>query len=129
MRGRLRVLVVEDSMLIALDIAEHVETWGHEVVGPFPSVTRALPFANREAVDAALLDINLGSHHCFPLAAILRGSGIPFLFLTGHDPTFIPDEFGDAPRLAKPVDFDELSRALERLANGTPARLAAGSTG
>jgi DNA-binding response OmpR family regulator len=109
MRGRLRVLVVEDLMLIALDISEHIETWGHEVVGPFPSVARALPFADGAAIDVALLDVNLGSHRCFPLAAVLRGGRIPFLFLTGHDASFIPDEFRDVPKLSKPLDFDELN--------------------
>jgi CheY-like chemotaxis protein len=118
---RLRVLVVEDSMLIALDISEHVETWGHEVVGPFPSVARALPFAETAAIDVALLDINLGSHLCFPLASALHRRDIPFLFLTSYDPTFIPEQFGDTPRLGKPLVFDELNRALENLADSAPA--------
>jgi DNA-binding response OmpR family regulator len=112
----LRVLVVEDLMLIALDIAQHLEDWGHAVVGPFPSVAKALPAAIATPIDVALLDVNLGSHHCFPLATVLRGRGVPVLFLTGHDSTFMPSEFVDVPRLGKPLSFDDLRLALGGLA-------------
>jgi DNA-binding response OmpR family regulator len=114
-------MVVEDVMLIAYDLAEHIEEWGCAVVGPFPSVTKALPSAQSAAIDCALLDVNLGGEHCFPIASALRQRGVPFVFLTGQDSTFIPEEFRNAPKLDKPVSYADVDRVVSALCGGTTA--------
>ncbi len=55
--GSARVLVVEDEMLIALDLADVVETGGGKVVGPAASVKQALALVKEEVPDAAILDV------------------------------------------------------------------------
>ena len=44
-----------------------------EVVGPFGTVNDALEAVRHEAIDAALLDVNLGGEMAYPIAQLLAG--------------------------------------------------------
>ncbi|WP_404406092.1 response regulator [Pelagibacterium halotolerans] len=115
-----RVLVVEDDVLIALDIADSLEKGGATVVGPCCTLSAAHEAACTMDVDLALLDVDLSGEKVFPVARILLTRGIPFMFQTGHnDRDILKSEFSDVPVRAKPVEprrlLTELS-ALLRLA-------------
>ncbi len=111
--GGLRVLLVEDNLLLAEVIADALATYGCVVVGPAPDVESGLQLAREAEFDGALLDINLFGDFCFPIAAVLTERKIPFLFLTGYDNSrLIPPEFRSARRLSKPIDPDALSSAI-----------------
>ncbi len=111
--GGLRVLLVEDNLLLAEVIADALATYGCVVVGPAPDVESGLQLAREAQFDGALLDINLFGDFCFPIAAVLTERKIPFLFLTGYDNSrLIPPEFRSARRLSKPIDPDALSSAI-----------------
>jgi CheY-like chemotaxis protein len=59
-KGReLRVLIVEDEFVIALDAQEKVESHGHSVVGVAVSASQALEMVAREKSDIVLMDIRL----------------------------------------------------------------------
>jgi len=109
LRG-LRILVVEDNFLVAENLREFLSARGCDVIGPAPRVEVALSLlAANGRVDRAMLDINLGSEDCFPVAAALRERAVPFLFLTGYDQGMqIPAEFSHTPRLSKPVAENDL---------------------
>ena len=66
-----RVLLVEDQYLVAEELRRMVQGLGGEVVGPVARATPALELLQREEVDLALLDINLGRDDVYPLAAEL----------------------------------------------------------
>ena len=83
LRG-LRVLVVEDTLLVADLIVEELQEVGCMVVGPAPRVERGLALARSERLDGALLDVNLAGELCFPIAELLLAQGVPFAFLTGY---------------------------------------------
>jgi len=105
----LRILVVEDSVLVADVIAEALETAGATVIGPVGRIDPAMRLARDEALDGALLDVNLSGANSGPVAAALRARGIPFIFLTGYnDTSALPALFRDAPRLLKPFREREL---------------------
>ena len=111
-----RVLVVEDSHVVALETQEILTEAGCEVVGPAPTLEGALELARREALDAAILDVDLGGEAVYPVADLLRASGVPFLFASGYDLTGgIPAAHRAAQRLAKPIDPRDLLAALRRL--------------
>ncbi|WP_395020131.1 response regulator [Dongia sp.] len=118
----LRVLVVEDNLLIAETLCDALETWGCVVVGPVPDLPRSLALLDQDPPDAALLDINLGGTLSFPLAEILEKRGVPFVFMTGYDDGVVfPPEFREVRRLSKPFDSKDLTEVLEvwaRLARG-----------
>ncbi|MDF2763812.1 MAG: histidine kinase [Rhodospirillales bacterium] len=110
---RRRILVVEDSALIAIEIEEAVRELGYEVLGPVARLSSAMEIAETQPVDGALLDINLDGIQVFPLADLLRERGVPFVFATGYDRrTVLPPRFGSVPTLAKPFSPSELARLL-----------------
>jgi DNA-binding LytR/AlgR family response regulator len=113
LRGR-RFLVVEDEYIIAADVAASLEALGIEVAGPAASVAAALTLLenDRDRLDGAVLDINLGTERVFPVADVLRGRGIPFVFTTGYDAAVVPNSYSDIPRCEKPVDEQRLARCL-----------------
>jgi len=109
--GAPRILVVEDSLQVALEVADAVRSIGLDVVGPAPSIPRARRLLGAE-VDGALLDVNLGGEEVFPLAEELRTRGIPFVFLTAYAHRQFPPAFAQVPRLGKPVDRDRVESAI-----------------
>src|SRR3954453_5795965 len=79
-----RVLVVEDEFLLACSLEDDLTAFGYAVVGPVSSVAAARERIGREAVDAAVLDVNLSGAMVFPLADELVALRIPIIFLSGY---------------------------------------------
>lgn len=104
-------MVVEDEALIALDLTMTLEEMGAQVLGPFGTIRAA---AACGAVDAAILDVDLGGEPVFPLADRLRAAGTPLLFHTARaDIAALRDRYGpDVPILSKPARLDRMARAL-----------------
>ncbi|MDG4892310.1 MULTISPECIES: response regulator [unclassified Mesorhizobium] len=118
----LKVLVVEDVFMLAQDLADQLSGAGCTVIGPVPTVQQALDQADSTALDGAVLDVNLRGDRSFPLAEQLARDGVPFIFLTGYDSvTVFPDQFRDAQKLTKPVDYKMLVEAVSRFRKGDPA--------
>lgn len=106
----LRILVVEDTELIADSICDELQSHGCEIVGPIGRLPQALSAAREQRLDGALLDVNLAGEQCFPVADILQERDIPFVFITGYDTqSSIPPRFHGAERLTKPFDLDDLA--------------------
>ncbi|WP_347302983.1 response regulator [Croceibacterium sp. TMG7-5b_MA50] len=109
-----RVLIVEDEFYIASNLRRSLHDLGAIVIGPAPDLATALPLAE-EALDAAVLDVNLDYEQSFPVADRLRERGIPFLLLTGYDAWALPESYQDAPRLAKPFATNAVATMLEQV--------------
>ncbi len=110
-----RILVVEDDALLALDLDATLASRGCAVLGPFGTATAAIAKINGESIDAAVLDLNLNGETSIPVADMLAGRGIPFLFLSGYDRDVLPDRHDAAPLLRKPHRDVDLFRLLARL--------------
>ncbi len=109
----LKVLVVEDEMLIAAEMEATLEDLGCQVVGPFSRVTQALEALESAEVDAAVLDVNVRGEMIFPVAEKLRGMGVPMVFCTGYaDLPNIPEPLQDQVRLSKPCSAASVEAAL-----------------
>jgi hypothetical protein len=86
------------------------------VVGPVPTVARALDLLERDRVDFAILDVNLGRKRSAPVAEALRVRGVPFALATGYEGRKLPEKaFRDAQHLGKPIDFHLLAETIRRL--------------
>jgi CheY-like chemotaxis protein len=110
------ILIVEDMLLIAEEVGEVVRSVGYSVVGTTPSVSGGLKILERQRIDGAILDIDLGGHTSYPLCRVLQARGIPFVFLTGHSPAnAVPIEFRHNRHLDKPIDRRKLKSALDSL--------------
>jgi DNA-binding response OmpR family regulator len=119
MRDRLsglRIMVVEDELLIFMLIEDVLADAGCKVIGPFTTLDDATVAARRETFDAALLDVNLRGAKVYPVAEILDERSIPFVLLSGYGSEAIPAD-RDWCACSKPFNADDLLRALsERIA-------------
>ena len=112
LNGR-HILVVEDEYMIADAMQRSLEDEGVIVVGPAPSVRKALRLLDAAAdLDGAVLDMNLGDEPVFPVADALQARGIPFLFTTGYDAAAVPPAWRHVQRLEKPIESAAIARAL-----------------
>jgi CheY-like chemotaxis protein len=116
----LRVLVVEDDYVIALDLARALDELGALVVGPIATAMDAVQLLREHGaeVDAAILDVNLGSHTVYPVADALRERAVPFVFSTGYEQWSIPPAYSGVPRCSKPVDPAAVTRYLRPVCEG-----------
>jgi CheY-like chemotaxis protein len=114
----LKILIVEDEMVIAFMIEDMLLELGHEVVELAMRLPEALAAAERADIDLAILDVNLDGHRSFPVADILIKRSIPFAFATGYGAAGLEEAYQDRPVLAKPF----LSADLRRLLSQTTAR-------
>src|SRR5215470_10682057 len=115
-----RVLIVEDEFFIALDIGQRLADAGFDVVGPAPSVAKALSLIDEEGCDVAVLDVNLGGETSEPVARRLRESAKPFIVLSGYATDNKLPWFGSATVLSKPLRMDDLVAALRGCIDAAP---------
>lgn len=111
----LRVLVVEDEMLVSMLVEDMLADFGCSVVGPAPDFDEAMALARSSEIDAALLDVNLAGRPIFPVADVLRARGVPFAFASGYGQAGLAESHRDAPVLQKPFRQSDLERALTSL--------------
>jgi CheY-like chemotaxis protein len=115
---RLRVLIVEDEMLVAMNIEDMLLDLGHEVAGLATRLAPALALAGESEIDAAVLDVNLAGEHSFPVADLLDKRGIPFLFATGYGLGGIEERYRGRVVLQKPFRLADLGAALRSAVQG-----------
>ncbi|HEX4197545.1 MAG TPA: response regulator [Caulobacteraceae bacterium] len=113
----LRILVVEDEMTIALLIEDMLTDLGHQVVGLAMRLPQAMELAASAVIDFAILDVNLDGHMSFPVADLLRGRGVPFVFATGYGSAGLGEHYrGKAHVVKKPFRIEDLRSAIEHVA-------------
>lgn len=115
-RGSLRVLLVEDEMMVALMIESMLAELGHDVVGPVARLDKGLQLAEREPLDLAILDVNIDGREVYPIADALAARDIPFVFATGYGNAGLRPAYQDRPTLQKPYRFDDLHAAIAKCA-------------
>ena len=111
----LRVLVVEDEMMVSMLIEDMLTDLGCTVVGPASRLDEAIELATSRELDCAVLDVNLGGQPIFPLADLLRERGYPFAFATGYGDAGLRDVDRGTPVLQKPFREGDLARVLGEL--------------
>ena len=112
-----RVLLVEDSMIIALDAEECLLDLGAGQVEVQGSAGGALAALERQDFDLALLDFNLGGETSEPVAQALAARNIPFWLATGYDELAGKlESLGARGLLAKPYGRPELTRIMQDFA-------------
>ncbi|MDR3506947.1 MAG: HWE histidine kinase domain-containing protein [Caulobacteraceae bacterium] len=107
----LKVLIVEDALLLALELEAGLEEAGAVIAGSAADVDEALGMVDRP-IDAAVLDANLNGASVLPVAEALAARGIPFVFATGYGENRIDLNRFDAPVIRKPYDVTQVASAL-----------------
>ena len=106
------LLLVEDSMMIALDAQAMLQNCGAEVelAATTADARRAMTL---NTFDAAILDVNLYTETSFAIAEDLQDREIPFVFATGYGETIVvPERFKSVFVVSKPYVEDVLRAAL-----------------
>ena len=111
-----RVLVVDDEFLVALDIKRMLVDMGMEVVGPATSLKSALELAEAEAIDVAILDVDLGDGgFVTPVVNTLIARCIPFALATGYSYWAGNGQFADAICVRKPFTAEQMQQAIQTI--------------
>ena len=112
-----RVLIIEDEPLISMDLAEIVESLGHEVTTIARTATQAVGAAGTDAPGLVLADIQLadGSSGLDAVRDILAMFEVPVIFITSFperlltgkrpEPTFL---------ITKPYDPNAVKAAISQ---------------
>ena len=113
LQGR-RILVVEDEPLIAMLVEEMLTDLGCVVTEVARTVEEGLRLAasGEGAIDAAILDVNLGEQQVYPVADALGQLGLPFIFATGYGIDGLSPRYAAHPVIAKPFRRPVLEQLL-----------------
>jgi DNA-binding LytR/AlgR family response regulator len=114
----IKILIVEDELIIAEDMANMLEKMGYEVTGNAMDADEAIDCLNKTKPDLILLDINLGGKRDgITLAGeINERFQVPFIFTTSYtDSTTIERAKKVSPvnYLVKPYKSEQLYTAIE----------------
>ncbi|MGU3400937.1 response regulator [Brucellaceae bacterium D45D] len=108
-----RILVVEDEIFVALDIAASVEDANGTVIGPVGSVRQALDLINKHEVDAAILDVDLIDGNVEPVLDRLKKANTFVVIHTGGGlPAKLAARYPGIPVFHKPIAPTVLTRTL-----------------
>ena len=111
-----KVLLVEDSMLIALDVEQALISLGAARVITASSVRQAREAIAVGGIDFAILDINLGIESSLEIAQDLKALGVPFVFASGYgEQAQLSGELADCQVISKPYGGAEIIHAINRL--------------
>lgn len=107
----MKVLVVEDNPVVAMDYEWELEDAGHQVLGPAASVRRAIRLIEQERPDGAILDYHLKQETSALLLTMLDASRTPFVVVTGSPSDLEDTEFAGRV-IVKPCSPDDVIRRL-----------------
>ena len=114
------VLLVEDSLIIALDAEDIMGRLGAETIGTAATVEGALDQIDAARPSVAMLDINLGDRNSYPIADRLAELNVPFLFATGYgEQANLPKNHRGRLVVQKPYTLENVARAMDALVGAT----------
>jgi light-regulated signal transduction histidine kinase (bacteriophytochrome) len=110
------LLLVEDSLIIALDAEDIAGRLGADSVSTAATVQAALDIIDSSRPSVAMLDINLGDSTSFVIADRLMDLNIPFLFATGYgEQAQLPADHRGRSVVQKPYTLENVARAMDEL--------------
>jgi CheY-like chemotaxis protein len=116
----LRLMIVEDTWLVADMLSVKLEEAGAQVQGPFPTGARAIECLRDGAMDFALVDLNLSDGFADDLVDALVEKNIPYAILTGYRALPTNADERAVAVLKKPFDPVELIDLLTRHVRSVP---------
>lgn len=120
----LRILILEDEYLIAMDVEQICRDAGASDVAIVDSLTTFEPLAVG-GFDAAIIDLMLKGASTLAFAAQLQREGIPFVFASGHGINdALTREFPGVALVEKPYSGNDLVAALAAACSALPPQSA-----
>ncbi|QEC44951.1 response regulator [Pseudobacter ginsenosidimutans] len=118
MSEKIKVLIVEDESIVAMDLAAGLETDGYEVAGIADNAAEAIDLFQKNEVDIILMDVHIiGKKDGIDTAAeLLQQRSVPLIYLTAFtDAKTIERAKTTHPAafLAKPYSITNVRIAIE----------------
>jgi CheY-like chemotaxis protein len=110
----LRVLLVEDSWIVAASMKSLLEMIGVEVVGPYHKLQDAVAAAKAAAFDVAVMDLDLQGQLADGLVGSIHKSGRPVVIVSGHD-VKPATAAGAVVVMTKPIRAEHLLKTLRKI--------------
>ncbi len=120
MKNKIKVLVVEDEVIVARYLCMELETKGFDVCGFVVTGEEAVEMANKKNLQLILMDVNLAGETDGIQAAekIWKYKKIPIIFMTGYPLQEIEareKNLKPARHLNKPVEVDQIKPIYQKL--------------
>lgn len=115
-----RVLIVEDEMMVAMLLEDMLSDIGCTPVGPASRTGPALKLIEHAGLDIAILDVNLNGDETYLLADALAARKIPFVFASGYSAGGLREKYRSIPFLQKPFQQRELEQTLDAVLRCRP---------
>jgi two-component SAPR family response regulator len=118
-----RFLIIEDEVMQAWQLSGIVADMGGTVEMIAYSFSQAREALEKTEFDCAIVDLNLAGTYAYHIAETLRRRRIAFVFCSAYaDNADVFAGLSDVPRLAKPVDPDDLCKSLLCALQQSPAK-------
>lgn len=120
MSRKLKVLVVEDEIYVAINLCAELEKLDIEVLKPESTGERAVEKATEERPDLIIMDIRLaGEMNGMEAAKVIKKQcKTPIVFITGYAIDYLQDQVEEDDYIdffEKPVTIDQLIPLLDDL--------------
>jgi CheY-like chemotaxis protein len=112
-RAALRVLLVDDEVLIRMMVSDMLGDLGHVVIAEHGELDQSLLLARSADFDLAILDVNLNGTRIDPVAEAIIARRIPLILATGYSSPSVATRYPQIPRLRKPYGVEELERVID----------------
>jgi DNA-binding response OmpR family regulator len=115
------ILLLEDDLLLAMDMEDHLLQTGHKIVGPFGRIADAIDAIPRNELAGAIVDLNLHGELSFPVIKMLQEHSVPVIVCSGYaELPEVKSRLEGLPMLPKPWNARKLDR-LMRETFGAPS--------
>lgn len=111
--ARLRVLIVEDSVLLTRELKKDLKARRAKVIGAVARIEDAERFLKLD-FDVAILDTDLAGQSILPISQALFDRDIPFVFTIGAEEGAAAPRGFNAPVVRKPYTVDQIAVAIRR---------------
>lgn len=109
------VLIVEDEVIVAMDVAMAFSDAGWSVMGPYGRLEDARGAISSAQPCAAVMDLDLHGESSLPVASELAKKGIRVVLFTGGETRGLPASLAEAAVVSKPADIREVvARCVDR---------------
>ncbi|MFN3634560.1 MAG: response regulator [Rhizobium rhizophilum] len=126
----MKIMIVEDEALLALELELEVESAGHVVVGTAASRKAAFDIIDGSAPEFAFVDVHLSDGPSgIDIGRRLADRNIPFVFVTGNIKRIPEDFVGAIGAIEKPYTMNGLQNALTYIAATIEGREASAPAG
>ncbi|KFB08882.1 response regulator [Nitratireductor basaltis] len=112
----MRVLIVEEEAIVAMDIEELCKECGAEAVTIVTNRSHLTEDLLQPRPHVAILDTKMNGNSTHEFASLLHAASVPFVFASGYtaDQAYF-QEFPDSPVLEKPFANEHLLEVLVSL--------------